>query len=165
MKRIHRTCRTLVIRSLAAFLAALVLVPVTVHAAEGDLDPTFGDGGLVTTDFPRSGTNDMARDVIAIQPDGKLVVVGGTQAWGGSSFGLARYNTDGILDTTFGGDGRVITSFSYGDDALAVVVQGDGKIIIVGVPRSTTRIQRRIPSSSVATPTAAWTPPLTAMAG
>ena len=50
----------------------------------------------------------------------------------GGSFGLARYNTDGSLDTTFGGDGRVINSFSYRDDARAVAVQGDGKIVVVG---------------------------------
>src|SRR4051812_4664793 len=63
----------------------------------GALDLSFGSGGKVTTDF--AGATDVGRD-LAIQPDGKILVVG--YADNVSSFGLARYNTDGTPDMTFG---------------------------------------------------------------
>src|SRR4030095_10178401 len=61
--------------------------------AAGDLDPTFGIGGKVTTDLQRS--TDLA-NAMAIQTDGKLVVVGETYKNNDSStedFAVARYNT------------------------------------------------------------------------
>src|SRR3990172_6796608 len=66
-------------------------------ALVGSPDPTFGNNGIVTTDFD-NGSNDVGND-IALQPDGKIVVAG----YGGqvSGFALARYNSDGSLDTTF----------------------------------------------------------------
>jgi uncharacterized delta-60 repeat protein len=95
-------------------------------AAGGMLDVTFGNGGKVVTDF--SHGSDVARGV-AVQSNGKIVV-------GGSSnidFALARYNTDGSLDATFGTNGRVITDF-FGDiDAGgSVALQADGKILMAG---------------------------------
>ncbi|MFG2985674.1 calcium-binding protein [Streptomyces sp. NPDC048258] len=108
--------------------AALVLFcPGVALAAPGDLDPTFGTGGTVTTDF--EGGNDVARGV-AVQADGKIVAAG---AGGAGDFTLARYNTDGSLDTTFDTDGKVTTDFAGGNDrANGVVVQADGKIVAAG---------------------------------
>jgi uncharacterized delta-60 repeat protein len=65
-----------------------------------------------------------------MQADGKIVAAGdGTS----SVFALARYNTDGSLDTTFSGDGITTTDFSpYYDVAYAVAIQGDGKIVAAG---------------------------------
>jgi hypothetical protein len=52
----------------------------------------------------------------------------------GGEFGLARYNLDGSLDTTFSGDGKVMTDFGFANDqAFAVAIQGDGKIVAAGV--------------------------------
>lgn len=88
----------------------------------------FPDGSTqqVTTDL---GSNDTAR-AIARQADGKLVLAGQS----GTSFALARYNTDLSLDTTFGTGGKVITDIrSQGfATAYAVTIQPDGKIVAAG---------------------------------
>jgi uncharacterized delta-60 repeat protein len=101
----------------------------------GALDPTFGSGGKVLTDFPGSN-DDLGFAVAATQPDGKVVMVGGTQsaALGGGDFALARYNADGSPDTGFGAGGEVTTDFgNSSDQARAVAVQADGKIVVGGV--------------------------------
>jgi hypothetical protein len=67
------------------------------------LDPTFGTGGEVNTSF---GGNDAAAKVL-VQPNGKIVAVGTITSGGVSSFALARYNSDGSLETTFGTNGKV----------------------------------------------------------
>src|SRR5437660_3867080 len=109
----HRLARPSFIRSLATTAAAIMLVfsasGQRAQAAGGDLDPTFGTGGQVTTDFSHS--TDIA-NAVALQPDGKLVVVGQTYKnndYTGEDFAVARYNTDGTLDTTFGVNGKVRT--------------------------------------------------------
>ena len=76
----------------------------------GDLDTTFGVGGKVITDF--SNSFDIGYSV-AIQADGKIVLGGLVDSVsGGVNFGLARYNINGELDTTFGNGGKVITDFN-----------------------------------------------------
>src|SRR5919106_930041 len=98
---------------------------------DGSLDTTFDTDGLVTTDF--IGQTDQAY-AVAIQGDGKIVAAG--RAFLGSTreeFALARYNPDGSLDTTFDGDGKVTTDFAaFNDNARAVVIQGDGRIVAAG---------------------------------
>src|SRR5881392_1181586 len=81
-------------------LVALLLLSQlsrTASAAAGDLDTTFGAGGIVTTDF--FGGNDEANAVVA-QPDGKIVAAGYAfnTATHNNDFALARYNPDGSLD-------------------------------------------------------------------
>ena len=79
-----------------------------------------------------------AAQAVALQPDGKAVVCGYIYIGGsGSTFnldgGLARFTTDGALDTTFGGTGRVAVAFGPRDDVFnAVTVQADGKIVATG---------------------------------
>ena len=103
------------------------------QAAAGDLDPTFGTGGTVMTDINRS--TDLAQ-AVALQADGKLVVVGQTYKnndYSTEDFAVARYNTDGTLDTTFGNGGRVRTDFpGLAAVASSVVIQADGKIVVAG---------------------------------
>lgn len=119
-----------------AVVAATIIVSVAmtyVVNAAGDLDQTFGANGKVITDF--SGNFDSAYDM-AIQADGKIVVVGATygnfsqSTW---NFGVARYNSNGSLDTSFGNSGKVSTDFlgDY-DVANGVAIQSDGKIVVVG---------------------------------
>ena len=67
-------------------------------AQAGSLDATFGNGGIVTTPNTSDGRG------IAIQSDGKIVVAGQATA---TEFALARYNTNGSLDATFGTGGIV----------------------------------------------------------
>jgi uncharacterized delta-60 repeat protein len=95
----------------------------------GDLDQTFGNGGLVTTDL-NSGY-DWAY-AVAPQPDGKVVAAGRTGI-SGFDFAVVRYNSDGSLDTSFGSGGQVVTDLGSGDDyAQGVVIQPDGKIVVAG---------------------------------
>jgi uncharacterized delta-60 repeat protein len=100
------------------------------YNTDGSLDTSFGYGGLVTTDF---GSNDDSAQAVAIQPNGKIVVAG-YNALNGYDFALARYNTNGSLDTTFDGDGFLTTDFgtSNDDDAYGIAVQPDGKVIAAG---------------------------------
>jgi uncharacterized delta-60 repeat protein len=95
----------------------------------------FGTNGKVVTNFGGSSRDEAYG--IAVQPGGKIVVVGRTQATAASSwtFGLARYNVTGVLDSTFDGDGLATTDFGTGDDeAYSVVLQpADGKIVVAGI--------------------------------
>ena len=98
---------------------------------DGTLDTTFGGDGKVTTQFTRR--DDLVAG-LAIQADGKILLSGGA-GWNSSNprIALARFNSDGTLDTTFGGDGRVTTDVTKGDEyANAVAVQADGKIVAGG---------------------------------
>jgi uncharacterized delta-60 repeat protein len=109
-----------------------ILLPVAqqVVYADGTLDRTFGQGGTVTTTFG-DGTQVAARDV-AIQPDGKIVVVGQINNSNGSHIALARYNTNGSLDPTFGVKGRVVTEVGLFEVTTSVALQLDGKIVVAG---------------------------------
>ena len=105
--------------------------------ADGSLDSTFGAGGTVVSPFgPSNGTTIFAE---MFQPDGKILAAGiafADFAPGGSNgdFALARYNTDGSVDTSFGTSGRLTTDFAVGseDEARAVAMQPDGRIVAAG---------------------------------
>jgi uncharacterized delta-60 repeat protein len=100
------------------------------YNANGTLDTTFGSGGTVLTDFP--GPVDVA-DAVALQPNGKILAAGYTTNGSGYNFGLIRYNPDGSLDFSFGSGGKVTTDFNgNADQAYALVLQGDGKIVAAG---------------------------------
>ena len=95
----------------AAIVLTWFISPQVAQAAGGDLDPTFGTGGMVMTDINRS--TDIA-NAVAVQADGKLVVVGQTYKnndYSGEDFVVTRYNTDGTLDTTFGRRGQSANRF------------------------------------------------------
>src|SRR5690242_13164675 len=89
------------------------------------------------TNFP--GTVSAAAGM-AVQADGRIVVAGGATAWdeqtgeyGLGQFALARYNADLSLDPSFGAGGRVTTAVgAESASANAVVVQGDGRIVVAG---------------------------------
>src|SRR6266540_618408 len=110
-------------------------VAAPAQASAGDLDPGFGRGGRVVTDFARGAEEAFA---VAVQADGKLVAAGRTGEGGGSALGdwaLARYRTDGKLDHGFGKSGKVKLDFSGagGDDQVnALAVQADGRLLAAG---------------------------------
>ena len=116
-----------------AIMLTWFISPQVAQAAAGDLDPTFGIGGMVTTDLNHS--TDIA-NAVAVQPDGKFIVVGQTYKnndFSGEDFAVARYSADGTLDTTFGAGGRVRTDFpGLAAVPSAVVIQADGKIVVAG---------------------------------
>ena len=115
----------------ASAVMVLIMSGQIAQAADGDLDPTFGTDGKVLTDFDHS--TDIAF-AVAVQADGKLVVVGTTYRdndFSDEDFAVARYNPDGTLDKTFGVGGKVQTDFpGLAAVASSVVVQPDGKIKI-----------------------------------
>ena len=76
--------------------------------AAGDLDLTFGVSGKVTTAFGASQDYGYS---VAVQSDGKIVVAGSSSNGSNDDFAVARYNTNGTLDTSFDGDGKVTTAF------------------------------------------------------
>ena len=109
--------------SLVLALVAPTLIGVPAVAAVDYLDPSFGTGGKTTLSFE----NSMHATALALQNDGKIVLVGGE--WG---FGVARFKTDGAPDTTFDGDGVAETDLSLWAAPHAVAIQADGKIVVAG---------------------------------
>ena len=104
---------------------------LTRYKTDGTLDSIFGEDGIVTFAI-NTHYIDIIRAIV-IQPDQKILAAGFT--WNGTigDFALARFNTDGTIDTTLSGDGKHTTNFgSNNDGAYAVGVQEDGKIVAVG---------------------------------
>jgi uncharacterized delta-60 repeat protein len=104
------------------------------YNANGSLDTSFGDNGdgLVAPIFQTPWKDDAA-SAVAIDKNGKIVVAG--KAWGGVSnhFALVRLNPTGTLDATFGGDGKVVTSFGWcPSEARAMTIDSAGKILVAG---------------------------------
>jgi uncharacterized delta-60 repeat protein len=128
-------------------------VPLLVrYLPDGTLDGTFGDNGVVTGS--NSGISDpaYAEFVVdaALQSDGKIVTVATSRSSGPQEIVLRRWNADGSVDSTFGTNGRVSTAYptTCGDSgtngcpllASSVVIQPDGKIVVVGeLPRTNVR--------------------------
>jgi uncharacterized delta-60 repeat protein len=96
----------------------------------GQLDTTFGSGGIVTTAI---GTGAIAY-ATALQTDGKILTAGFADFASGNRFALARYTTSGSLDTSFGSGGTVTTKVGSFTDygARGIAVQSDGKIVLAG---------------------------------
>lgn len=99
--------------------------------ANGNLDTSFNGTGKVTINF--GGDGDAEGQGVAAQSDGKTVVVGYATVAGVQQFAVERYKTDGALDTSFGGTGRVLTAVGIsGSNAAGVALQKDGKIVVAG---------------------------------
>src|SRR5581483_11173415 len=110
--------------------------------SNGTLDPSFGNGGLVSTNFggPGQATS------IVLESNGKILVGGGLQNNGSTSFALARYNANGSLDTGFGMSGVVTIAIGAGGSMInGLALQADGCLIAVG---SQPRAPTAIPSSA-----------------
>jgi uncharacterized delta-60 repeat protein len=98
------------------------------YTPSGALDPSFGIGGVTTTQV---GTLDAFALGLAIQADGRLVLAGRKFNGINDSFVLARYTTAGMLDATFSG-GVVTAPFGSSASATSVVVQSDNRIVAAG---------------------------------
>ncbi len=99
--------------------------------ADGQLDNTFDADGIAIIDF--SGKTDEAFD-LAIQTDGKILVVGSAILTNNNDIAMIRLNADGSLDNAFGTGGKVTTNISgtSNDAASKVAIQADGKMVIIG---------------------------------
>jgi uncharacterized delta-60 repeat protein len=108
-------------------VGSLVDIALARYNPDGTLDQTFGNGGIV---LMGTGNDSSFGSTVICQPDGKLVVAGSSEA--GFGFLVARFNPDGSLDNSFGSGGAAITSFIYGGQANALVLQPDGKLVAAG---------------------------------
>jgi uncharacterized delta-60 repeat protein len=100
------------------------------YSTDGSLDTSFDGDGKVTTAFGLYWDSSYA---VAVQADGRILVGGFSSQWA-TDFALARYNSDGSLDTSFSGDGKVTTDIGgFWDQAYALAVQSDGKVLLAGM--------------------------------
>jgi uncharacterized delta-60 repeat protein len=102
---------------------------------DGSYDASFGSGGQVLSDvFP--GASELAL-AMALQADGRIVLAGQADGGAGIAVTLARYNSDGSLDATFGAGGVAVSGIPGA--ANAVAVQPDGRIVVAGLSFLVTR--------------------------
>jgi uncharacterized delta-60 repeat protein len=110
------------------------------YTTRGTLDGTFGTGGTVRADIgPESAAG------LAIEPDGKIVVLGTTTNASHYEWGLIRYTTRGTLDTSFGPGGKVRTLMGAPNEAFAMAIQQGGKIVVAGDSGSGFAVSRYLP--------------------
>jgi len=110
---------------------ALNHIIVLRYNADGSMDNSFGTNGVVTTLFPGNG-NSLAYDM-ALQPDGKIIVVGHTFLNNENQFAAVRYSSNGDLDAPFGTGGIATVAIpGFGATVSSVELQDDGKIVIGG---------------------------------
>jgi uncharacterized delta-60 repeat protein len=128
IRQISAICKQVTVHTLGALFA---MSAWQAQAVPGQPDINFGVGGKVVTPVGPGADRAYAT---AIQPDGKVVVVGGcsVNARTGDDFCAVRYNANGTLDTSFGTNGRATTDLSTDDTARAIAIQPDGKIILAG---------------------------------
>src|SRR5690242_4939714 len=119
----------------AAMMVLLTIAVAIVTQAQttaGNLDPSFGTGGTVRTDF--AGNIDQA-NAVAIQPNGQIIAAGSSFSNSKTveDFIVARYNTNGTLDKRFGKNGKITTDFFRNVDSIsAIAIQSDGRIVVAG---------------------------------
>jgi len=126
---------------------------------DGRLDPAFGTGGRVWTDLvtlatPLKGAvtggvalGSSSASAVVVQPDGKIVVGGGTQSGGSTAFAVLRYLKDGRPDPSFGSDGLTVTDFdaATNDAVTSLVLLPDGRILAAGVAGDAAALARYLP--------------------
>jgi uncharacterized delta-60 repeat protein len=100
--------------------------------ADGVLDASFGTGGAVTATL--GGNSLDVLHAVALQADGGILVAGLARGGSADDMGVRRYLPDGTVDASFGSAGFVRVDIAgYADDATALVVQPDGKIVLGGL--------------------------------
>lgn len=108
------------------------------YLGNGSLDTSFGAGtGKVSTNFSTSAGSNAYGFALALQPDGKVVMVGDSSDTAnpgtGADLTIFRYNDDGSLDSGFGTGGKArVSASSANDTAEAVALQADGRIVVAG---------------------------------
>ncbi len=126
---LNRATKSLSIRlGMVLFLSASffsLTLPI-LAAGPGDLDVSFGNGGVITTTLGSSS----GVGAVVIQSDGKIVVAGDGDLL--TFFGVARYNSNGGLDHSFGSNGVITTPIGSSAYGTAIVLQPDDKIVVAG---------------------------------
>lgn len=118
--------KKLLLRTSQTFLLFVLSYPI--FAQDGVIDVSFGGSGIVQTTSVHEAFD------MAIQSDGKIIVVGSINMGSGNDdMAIVRYNSDGSLDNSFGSNGIVNIDFlGKNDEASSMVIQPDGKIVVVG---------------------------------
>jgi uncharacterized delta-60 repeat protein len=98
------------------------------YTSSGVLDTSFGTGGKVTTDIGSSSDTGLA---VAVDSAGRIVVAGYSYNGSDLDFAVVRYTSAGVLDTTFGTDGKLTTAIGTGND-YGLAVDSAGKIVVAG---------------------------------
>jgi len=111
------------------------------YNSDGSLDDSFGINGVATVDIGIKS--------IAIQPDGKIVAAGGSWNGSNSDFALARYNSDGTLDNSFGSNGLITTNIGINDEANSIGMQADMKIVLAGYSSNNFALARYHPDGAL----------------
>lgn len=112
----------------------------------GELDPTFGNNGIVIAEFEDyKPAHDFAY-LVAHQADGKILVAGYSYVGSGVVFSISRLHPNGQIDASFGNDGVVLTPFAGDSAPNALVVQPDGKILLA---ENSTRFIRFLPDGTI----------------
>ena len=125
-------CRSRFVASVWAAFACLLLSGTSV-AAPGQLDPTFGNGGIARSSIANS--EDVANAIVQ-QPDGDWIVAGScyfSNPIRSYRPCLRRYSSSGVQDTSFGASGVVVLEVTGLGHAFAAGVRPDGKIVVAGV--------------------------------
>ena len=109
-------------------------IAIVKYNSDGTLDNSFGTGGMVLTPV---GTTDDFGYCIALQSNGKFIVSGFYEVTGNNNdVFVARYNSDGTLDNSFGSNGISLLTIGNGhDEVYSVAIQTDGKIVLGGYTR------------------------------
>jgi uncharacterized delta-60 repeat protein len=109
---------------------------VVEYNADGSLNTSFGTGGKVVLSGFTSTSSDNA-EAIVVQSDGKFILVGFTTDSSYAKVALARFNSDGSLDTTYGTSGRVVSDTLDGNGApyldihyMAAALDSSGKLLV-----------------------------------
>src|ERR1051325_8571122 len=129
MKRLLKTniTRWQMLVMLIALVASNLSNLTTVHAADGDLDTTFGaPNGFVTL------TDSIFLDVVIQPGDGKILATGVRGLSPASALVVARFNTNGTLDSNFGNGGVAVAAAAFPTSGAAIALQLDGKIVAAG---------------------------------
>jgi uncharacterized delta-60 repeat protein len=130
------------VRVLTALLGFLFVSVSTAFGQASFLDQTFGTNGKAVTFIAGGDSDDDGGHAVAMQTDGKIVVAGSSVDTNGQeAFAVARYNPDGSLDNTFGTGGTARVNIAGGDsdldEAYAIAIQPDGKILVAGQSQDT----------------------------
>ena len=115
----------------------------------GSMDPSFGTSGKVYWD---SGWGHDGGWDVAVQDDGKIVAVGTSRLESAYHLTVLRFNTDGTPDVTFGHNGFSIIDFGVNSYGRGLVIQPDGKIVVVGNSDSATFAVARLDTAGVLDP-------------
>jgi uncharacterized delta-60 repeat protein len=130
-------------KSQSSFRPSLEALEARTLLNAGNLDSSFGTGGLVTNPLIDGGFTGLVQ-----QPDGKLLTAGAS----GHNTVLDRYNADGTPDSTFGSGGQIIASLGISTPVL-LALQADGKIVVAGNSENGNAIEavveRYLPSGSI----------------